>query len=268
MHNRFFRAALIAAALTTATATTGVATAAPPVETPALSMADIYDPQASDIYFRKVDLDYASSYIVSDAPLPEGTTFELLDANVTDTLADYNGIIYSLNARTYTPNTYAEIFTYQKHINPIFIDGGNTTTARVLVHYPDGSQDLLEIQITIVPTLEQVKPVSYPNVTMTYGEEGVSIPTISSPHAAGTRFTLENKSDLIRQGWTLNLDSDTGVITASAPHPNTTARLRIQARYPDGTAQYFSVVFTVREEQQPDETPPPPPKYSPGSSSS
>lgn len=268
--------------LTAVSLTFGTATAISPissaVEAQEQTMADMYDPYAADISFFKVDQDSERTYFYNDNSLPEGTTFHLLDANIADNLRSHNGILFSLRiSNSWNQDTKRWEDHYglsaQQSGDGVFKDGGNATTARVLVQYPDGSQDIAEVRITIFPTLAQVKASTYSDTQLILGETKTISPSINSTRAEGTQYTLiqsANLTNLREQGWDFSIDNSTGQITATAPDDWANAELEVLALYPDGSSQTVTAEFNVAPYEEPynPEPEPTPSDRSFGSSSS
>lgn len=267
---------LTATALTFGSAMTIAPTVANAVEAQEQTMADMYDPYAADISFSQVDQDYESTYFYNDTSLPEGTAFHLLDANISDNLRRDNGVLFSLgisNSWNRVTKRWEDHYGLlaQQSGNGVFNDGGNATTARVLVQYPDGSQDTAEVRITIFPTLAQVKASTYNDTQLILGETKTILPTINSTRAEGTQYTLiqsANLTNLREQGWDFSIDNSTGQITATAPDDWAYAELEVLALYPDGTSQAVTAKFNAAPYEEPYNPEPTPDDRSFGSSSS
>ncbi|AKF27774.1 hypothetical protein YH66_09530 [[Brevibacterium] flavum] len=225
----------------------------------AQTMADQYEPYAQDLTFNRTDESYGHTYFYNDDEMPEGTTFHLLDANIKDNLRDHNGVLFSLHySQSWNTNTskweYHHNLAAQQSNSVSYKDGGNTTTARVLVQYPDGSQDIAEVQITIFPTLAQVKASTYSDTQLILGETKTISPTINSTRAKGTTYTFiqsENLTNLREQGWEFSIDNSTGQITTTAPDDWAYAALEVLALYPDGTSQAVTAKFNAAPYEEP-----------------
>lgn len=250
--------ALLTAVSLTFGSTTTIAPTTASAVTASQTMADLYEPYAEDITFNKADQDSEYTYFYNDDEVPEGTTFHLLDANLKDNLRSHNGVLFSLRyAKNWNPNTqrweYHNYLAAQQSAST-YKDSGNTTTARVLVQYPDGSQDIAEVQITIFPTLAQVKASTYNDTQLILGETKTISPTINSTRAKGTTYTFiqsENLTNLREQGWEFSIDNSTGQITTTAPDDWAYAALEVLALYPDGTSQAVTAIFNAAPYEEP-----------------
>ncbi|MDO5374231.1 MAG: YPDG domain-containing protein [Corynebacterium glutamicum] len=266
---------LTAVSLTFGSATTIAPTMAVAAEAQEQTMAEQYEPYAEDILFNKADQNSERTYFSNDATLPEGTTFRLLNANVASDLRNHNGILFSLRyASVLNRQTGRFEFHHQlsaQQSGDYYNDGGNSTTARILVQYPDGSQDIAEVRITIFPTLAQVKASTYSDTQLILGETKTISPSINSTRAEGTQYTLiqsANLTNLREQGWDFSIDNSTGQITATAPDDWAYAELEVLALYPDGTSQAVKAKFNAAPYEEPYNPEPTPDDRSFGSSSS
>ena len=250
---------LLTAVSLTFGSTAVIAPLATAVEAQEPTMADQYEPYAKDLIFNQADESYGHTYFYNDDEMPEGTTFHLLDANITDNLRRHNGVLFSLDySQSWNPNTskweYHHNLAAQQSNSGSYKDGGNTTTARVLVQYPDGSQDIAEVEITIFPTLAQVKASTYNDTQLILGETKTISPTINSTRAKGTTYTFiqsENLTNLREQGWEFSIDNSTGQITTTAPDDWAYAALEVLALYPDGTSQAVTAIFNAAPYEEP-----------------
>lgn len=141
--------------------------------------------------------------------------------------------------------------------------GENTRTVTYQVTYTDGSIEILEDQMTLIPTDElffvpTYKPSNSPAYEHWNGiglEDGVS--KTVTPHnfndwtllPHGTRSEIISSPDYekaVNSGWTIELDPGSAELTVASPDDATEdAKVSIQFTYPDGTSEVLTVPLEV-----------------------
>lgn len=174
--------------------------------------------------------------------VPAGTTFAIAEASKA-TLEEN-----AENFEITVDETSGEVqFTARKPLKeggriPVFVE----------VTYPDGSQETKQATFTIVESgkwQREQAAVSYPDITTPADKAGTSTPTLENV-PEGTEFASESK---LPEGWTLDVDKQTGAVTAQAPKNSPgglSANLTVRATYPDGSTQAYPVKFTTTEPEQ------------------
>lgn len=267
---------LMAAAMSFVPAATPVAWAAttPTAPLDPRPMAEQHNPSMGDITFHRAHQRSETTRVILDKPLPLNTTLTLSGANVTDTLGYAHGILFSINeGREYIWGEGTKTYTYlsvQQDTDYPYNDNGNKTTVRVLVQYPDGSQDIMESNITIIPTLAQVNAVNYRSTPTIPGEAATLSPILQTPRATGSKYAIVQspQTESLRQdGWDITIDPTTGEVTAVAPDKWVAADVPVLVVYPDGTSQTIEASFRTDPYLEPS-SPQPAKDRSFGSSSS
>lgn len=254
----------LATTMTLGATYTTVPMVASAAETKSSTMADRYQPYLNDVEFKRIDKAFARIPIYSDKLLPEGTTVQLLDANVTKTSKYDNGVSVSLHTEgpyfsEESPSTRFYLHTQQSYTDT-FLDSGNTTTVRLLFQYPDGSRDTITSKITIFPDINQLNSVTYPTTRVAPGHTVTVSPSVTSNRTNGTQYTfVQNKhlEKLRQEGWTLDIDSFSGKLKVTTPKASAKADVLVLVNYPDGSSK--SVMASFRPESPVKPTPEPQP---------
>lgn len=103
--------------------------------------------------------------------------------------------------------------------------------------YPDGTSEPTSITITVIPAaLVELHDVTY-GVTAVMGGESLAVTPGQVDLPAGTEITLGDNSELIAEGWVLDVTAD-DELTATAPATADGAvAIALTVTYPDGTTE-------------------------------
>ncbi|HJG43319.1 Rib/alpha-like domain-containing protein [Corynebacterium phoceense] len=220
------------------------AVAAPSVVASEQTMADQYEPryvettQRAETSFRVP--------LTSDEPLPQGTTFTLLGINVAGYMKIEDGLIVHLWG---TSGLWVQISGSVAGVTP----EGRTTSAEILVTYPDGSSEIVETEVTFIPQDEMVYSPTYPPIEVVAGaSQDVDVES-DKPLPEGVRFQLTNSTainNFIAEGWEIAVQPS-GMISIKAPAgaPENSFRILVVAMYADGTSDLVEIPVTVTEPQ-------------------
>lgn len=250
---------LTAACMTFTTATAVTLPTSAAIEHSAPTMADQYHVSIDDLKFHRADMGSSTTRLNTNRPLPEGTIVKLMDQNSFGEFRSENGILFEVQYRSYYG--YYQLYAQQGGgLFSKYIDTGNTATARILIQYPDGSQEIVTSTITIIPTLLQVNAVTYDDMEITSGDTATLTPSFNSARATGTQFTLvqsEEVTELRATGWEINVDPASGAVTVTALDVKEIAHIPILVKYPDNTSEIITAEFHATPYVEPTPEPEP-----------
>lgn len=210
------------------------------------TMAEQYQPYIPD-WTGKSDYSASSSPIIrSDKPLPLGTQFTLLDKRPGYDSRHDGDMWYAYNEFSVSA-PYGRIFVYDKFSEDKKAETA-TSTARLLVQYPDASSEIITAKLTLIPTDNQAHLTSYEPAPF---EFGVASEAQFAPQdfPDGTSFGII-EDDLYNryteEGWEFAIDRSTGMLTVAYPGVGTTAQIRVTVAYPDRTTRTVPVKFVAQ----------------------
>lgn len=225
--------------------TAGAATAPTgPVVT--YTMAEQYQPYISEWTGRSDHEAWTSPRIRSSKSLPYGTQFTLLDKRAGYDSRHDGDMWYVYHEGSYGA-PYGTIFVYDKFSEDKKAETA-TSTARILVQYPDASSEIITTKLTLIPTDNQAHLTSYEPVPF---ESGVASEAQFAPQdfPDGTSFGII-EDDLYNryteEGWKFAIDRSTGMLTVAYPGVGTAAQIRVTVAYPDRTTRTVPVKFVAQ----------------------
>ncbi|WP_460499481.1 Rib/alpha-like domain-containing protein, partial [Corynebacterium faecale] len=230
--------------LTAAALSGGVITFAnvtPPIVAAAETMADQYQPYYDDSAVRAVPWVYLSPE--SETGLPYGTTFSLFDHESYDsTVFSEGAVMVSLSPDNGQLRVW---FNSLMTPNP----GITTTSFRMAAHYPDGSSEIFRVTLNLIPEDTHAHDAAYPDAYVRVGSRAEVVPFIRNHYGAqfpdGTSFSMTGYyevDDRRAEGWTIELDSASGVLTVEIPEgaPESSVEVPVVVTYPDGSKDNIS----------------------------
>ncbi|WP_211438910.1 Rib/alpha-like domain-containing protein [Corynebacterium glutamicum] len=239
---------LTAAALALGNATAIAPTNATAVESQQQTMADIYQPYVLDWTGRSDRSASSLPTIRSNELLPSGTKFTLLD-KTPGYNSRHDGDMWYTYSEIGLGSRYGAIFVYDK-----FSDSAKaktaTSTARLLVQYPDASSEIITAKLTMIPTDSQAYFTSYDPAPFEF-EIASEAQFAPKDFPDGTSFGIiedELFSKHTEEGWKFAIDRSTGLLTVAYPGTGTVAQIRITVIYPDQTARTVTAEFLAQAE--------------------
>ena len=164
-----------------------------------------------------------------DKDIPEGTRYEIDEPNL---VAGWTATVDPTTGRiTATPSLDSNENSY------IFVP--------VNVIYPDGTIDNVRARVTVKLTDAEKHYPGYAPKTTKPGQS-VDVPQVADKAIpSGTQFEVSGN---VPEGWTIEINSSTGTVTATPPanaNPGDVARVPVTVKYPDGSTDTANAQITV-----------------------
>lgn len=233
---------LTAMSLTFGSATT-IGSMANAVEAQEQTMADQYQPYVLDWAGRSDRSASSLPTIRSNELLPSGTKFTLLD-KTPGYNSRHDGDMWYTYSENGLGSRYGAIFVYDEFSGSKKAETA-TSTARLLVQYPDASSEIITAKLTMIPTDSQAYLTSYDPAPFKF-EIASEAQFAPQDFPNGTSFGIiedELFSKHTEEGWEFAIDRSTGMLNVAYPGTGTTAKIRITVMYPDQSVRTVTVQF-------------------------